>query len=75
MPDNQEIKDAIRLQQCRRIVEALRDQFGEPMLLDALALVCETPDGLRYLTAAAAFSREMKQGPTLSPGPDIEFQI
>lgn len=65
MPDNQPAKDEIRLKQCVSHVRAIIAAFGEPVVLDALAIVCETPDGQKLLSAAAACSRELERmGPT-----------
>lgn len=77
MPENQQAKDELRLKQAVTIVEAVVSQFGEPMTLDALAIVVKTPDGQELLSAAAEASRiiQSETGPT-SPSPFLEdFQI
>jgi len=80
MPNDQQAKDAIRLQQCVQHIRLIIGAFGEPMVLDALAVVVETPDGKALLSSAAEFSRAIQaeeikpQGPTSGPGlpPDHE---
>ena len=73
MPENREAKDELRLKQCIDLMRAVVTTFGEPLLLDALAIVCETPDAPRLLSAAAEFSRAIQeeQGPQLSGNPGL----
>lgn len=79
MPNDQRAKDSIRLQQCVQHVRMIIGYFGEPMVLDALAVVVETPDGKALLSSAAEFSRAieakaMRQAQPSGPGlpPDRE---
>lgn len=72
MPDNQAAKNELRLQQAVTLMRAVIDQFGEPMVLDALAVICETPDGKDLLATAARLSRsaesETRATGSRSPG-------
>lgn len=69
MIDNRQAKDELRLKQCAVNLRALISEFGEPIVLDALAIVCETPDGKKLLSTAAACSREMETGPDVFTEP------
>lgn len=79
MRENQKAKDELRLNQCARFMRAIVGTFGEPIVLDALAVILENPDGKSLLSAAAECSREVQrieQGPTSPPGLILEdFQI
>lgn len=69
MPENQTAKDEVRLKQCVSIVRAIISTFGEPTVLDALAIVVETPDGKELLRSAAEASREIsRQDRSTGPG-------
>jgi hypothetical protein len=57
MPENKQAKDELRLKQAVSIMEAVIVTFGEPVILDALAIVVKTPDGQKLLLAAAEASR------------------
>lgn len=70
MIQDQQMKDELRLKQCVHIMETLCITFGLPIVLDSLAIVCETPDGKAMLSAAAQIERAQKEtGPTISPSP------
>lgn len=77
MPENQTAKDEVRLKQCVSIVRAIISTFGEPTVLDALAIVVETPDGKELLRSAAEASREISRqdrstGPGLLPVCEVQ---
>lgn len=56
MPANDQKTDQ-QLNRAVRAIRALIRLFGEAVILDAIAICLETPDGLRLLRCAADFSR------------------
>ena len=69
MRQNQKAKDELRLKQCVGILRAIVATFSEPIVLDALAVVVETPDGKAILSSAAEFSRAIQEVEQATSGP------
>lgn len=70
MPEKRDGKYFIRLHQAAELMRRLIATFGEPLILDALAVSLSTPDGKGLLSAAAEFAAANAESPASLPGPE-----